>query len=130
VLRTGMTLALLAGLNSCAAYRAVMPDEPRLTENAARAGGIIVAGYTTSDGRYHRFDGTLTLEGDSLVLTPRAPVMRVTAGSPQGVISLAKADVVSLKLWDGVKTPWKVLVAGSLFVALVAWMTTWDFAQW
>ena len=107
-----------------------MPNEPRLTENAARADGIIVVGYTTSDGRYHGFAGTLNLEGHSLVLTPRAPVMRVTAGSPQGVISLAKADVVSVKLRDGVKTPWKVLVAGSLFIALVAWMTTWEFARW
>jgi hypothetical protein len=115
----GATLALSAGLSSCAVHRVVVPADPRLTEKTGRADRVVVAGYTTTDGRYHRFNGYLALTGDSLVLThPATSGMGFLASSPESVVVLPREGVLSVKLYRGVSIFRSVSLVLSLLVVL------------
>jgi hypothetical protein len=110
VVRALVTMSVLAGLLSCAAYRAAAPDDPRLAQDAAQP-RVRVAGYITSDGSYHRFDGHLTQTADSLVFVRSSSGARLTAtASPE--------RVQSVRLEQGVSAPRTVLFGLSLLAFL------------
>jgi hypothetical protein len=117
---TAAAVVVSAGLSSCGAYRVVVPTDPRLTDSSTSAKPTSVAGYTTTDGRYHSFHGYLTLTADSLVLTPRVPVMKGGAGSPPRAIALSRNEVLSLTLDEGVSISRSVFSAVGLLVIGVA----------
>lgn len=63
---------LVAQLAACTSTR-FTPAADVVSENPSKisqAPGVRVAGYVTSDGTNHPFDGTVTLEGDSFVFRP------------------------------------------------------------
>jgi hypothetical protein len=117
----GLALVFCAGLLSCAAYRVAAVDE-RLDDRTASPRRVQVTGYTTTDGRYHRFEGYLRTAGDSITLI--APARRsqgLSVGTPERMVTLARSQVASVKLQDGTDVPRSVLLAiGVLvFVALL-----------
>ena len=73
-----VTVSLLIGLPSCAAHRAAILGDPAL-ESATQVHRVGVAGYTTSDGHYHRFDGHMIQTPDSLVFLRSATPTRFAA---------------------------------------------------
>jgi hypothetical protein len=119
------TLALLAGLSSCASYRVVVPTDSRLIDSSTHSRVTSVVGYTTTDGRYHRFVAHATVRSDSVILT-RPTARSVTSvgvgGSPESVIVLPRDKVRSLKVHEGVSVFRSVLVvvAGIMVFAVVA----------
>lgn len=121
---TVAAVVLAAGLSSCGAHRVVVPTDARLTDGSTPARRSSVAGYTTTDGRYHPFVGYVVVRGDSVVMTRPAtpPVMWSNrAGSPESVIVLPRNEVRSLKLPGGVsvaRTVGLVLGLGAVLFAL------------
>ena len=128
---TAAVVMLAAGLSSCGAYRRVVPTDARLTDSSTHAKRSNVAGYTTTDGRYHPFVAYVAVRGDSVILTRPAtpPVMWSSrGGSPESVIVLPRDEVGSLKLPHGVSVLRTVgLVLGIVTFLVAAAMI--DYAQ-
>jgi hypothetical protein len=121
---TAAAVLLVAGLDSCARYRVVVPTDARVTENSVDAKRARVAGYTTKDGRYHPFVAYVAVTGDSVVLTrPAVPsvIWSGGGGSPESVIVLPRAEVRSLKLSHGVSVFRGVIavIAGILLISAI-----------
>lgn len=122
----GMTLLLSAALDSFGTSRVLAPTDPRLTADSTRADRGKVVGYTTTDGRYHSFHAYLTVNGDSLVLTQ--PAKPALTASPQRVIVIARGEVLSLTLDEGISTPrtfWLCVIPLLAVIAAVSFASAW-----
>jgi hypothetical protein len=113
---------LLVSLTSCAAHRVVSIGDRSLDTTSGLAHRARVAGYTTSDGRYHRFDGYLRLAGDSVVLVqPSIRSRTLEADSRERTVVLARDQVLSVKVAEGVDIPKSVLL-GTILATFFAFV--------
>ncbi len=91
-------LALLALLASCSRHAVVSTAEPG---NLAAPEGMTafpVAGYTTTDGVFHQFDGTVRVAGDSLEFyAPGREARGLELAKPEKSFKLALVAVTSVK---------------------------------
>lgn len=112
-------ILLPATLISCAAYR--VAEGPSLTEGNDGS-RLRVAGYTTTDGHHHSFDGYLRSAGDSITFV--APPHRssgLSAVNPERVVILPRDQVASVTVQDGTDVPLSIL-AGTAFVVFFGLM--------
>jgi len=117
-MHTTSIITVVAGLVSCAAYRAVAPGDPKLAGDPAEH-RVRVAGYTASDGSDHRFDGYVIETADSLVFVRSSSRTGLTGtGWPQRV-SLPRDQVRSVRVLHGVSPTRSVLFGLSLIGVLV-----------
>ena len=100
-----LALAVTMTLSSCSVYRVVDPpsrtDAPttatRFTK-FARPPGQKVAGYTTTDGRWHEFDGRAFAEGDSMTFhRPARDRERMMPQEPATQVRVALHDLASVR---------------------------------
>lgn len=101
---------------SCATYRTVPTSEPAALTAPAGEGGLRIAGYTTSDGVYHRFEGTVRVEGDSLEFyAPPTKEKGLVLEKPEQRFVLAGSEVSSVRHISGTN-----YVLTTLLVAVMA----------
>lgn len=103
VLRLALGLAAsLLLLASCATYKTVRTSGPEAVTAPADPDALKIAGYTTIDGVYHLFEGTVRVEGDSLAFfKPGAKEKGLELAKPEQSFKLATADVFSVKQVTG-----------------------------
>ncbi|HET6348898.1 MAG TPA: hypothetical protein VFH88_07410 [Candidatus Krumholzibacteria bacterium] len=98
----GCLLAQAAGCSSTH----MLPVNTVLTEKESKIAGppgLEIAGYMTTDGVRHRFDGTVTLEDSVFVFHPdkkAAAAADSTSTRPTGPFSLGRTEVASLDAYQ------------------------------
>jgi len=112
-------------LVSCATYRTVRSTAPVDSTAAPPAEGMKIAGYTTTDGVYHRFEGTVRAEGDSMAFySPAKAEKGLELEKPEQSFRLARAEVFSAKNIAGtdivLTTLLVVVLAAGVMLMLVA----------
>ena len=122
---TGFLLgvALACPLSSCAVQKAMTPSNitPESRSRFAAQPGHPVAGYTTMDGFYQRFESDAWIEGDSMVFHHAETQSRMGAIEPATWRRLVLSDLASV---DGIviskaQTALFVVVMTTLAVAVV-----------
>lgn len=90
-------LVLLA-LVSCARHATVLTAEPANLAAPEGLQALPISGYTTSDGAFHKFDGTVRVEGDSLQFyKPGRDARGLELARPEESFRLALAGVTSVR---------------------------------
>jgi hypothetical protein len=100
-LRYLLGLALVWILSSCAVQKAMTPSNitPDSRFRFAAQPGHPVAGYTTMDGSYQRFESDAWIEGDSMVFHRPETQSRMGAMEPTTWRRVALSDLASV---DGI----------------------------
>lgn len=110
-IRATFTIAVLMLLASCATTVRDVP--PTASPVAAGKGPIRITGYTTTDGIHHPFDGTVQVNGDSLVFfAPAKKGKGLETARAETQLRLATTDVASVKYFSA------NILGSVLFVAM------------
>jgi len=108
---------LLAQLTGCSSTRSVPvgPDFATAEPKVLQTPGFEIAGYFTTDGARHPFNGTVTLENDVFVLHPAPP--KATEASSEAVtqapaetLRVPRSDVTA---FDHYQSSHSLLIVGA-----------------
>jgi hypothetical protein len=96
---------VLAQLAACSSTRFIATDTVLAEQEAkvTKPPGLSIAGYVTTDGVRHPFDGTVTLENDYFVFHPavgEAEAKADTTRAPANVLRLPRTDVTSFNSYQ------------------------------
>ena len=129
-----IALMTLVSLGSCSVMHTVprsdvtatLPESAGPFNHFSTPQGQQVVGYTTTDGRFHRFSGWARLVADTMVFhRPETPASGLTNDQPAIIERVPVVDLKSVRIEtvDSLRT---ALVVGALAV-LVAALSLWGY---
>jgi hypothetical protein len=117
---------LLAQLTGCSSTRSVPvgPDFATVEPKVLHPPGFEIAGYFTTDGVRHPFNGTVTLESDVFVLHPTTPEKtegssEVVTQAPPETLRVPRSDVAA---FDHYQSSHTLLIVGACVAIAVGFL--------
>lgn len=108
-------VALLAVLASCSTYRTLATADSQSMTAPPGKEGVRITGYTTTDGVYHRFEGSVRIDGDSLQFhAPAIEARGLELPKPEKSFRMALTEVTSVNSLAGTNVIGTVLLVAAI----------------